>query len=368
MALLLRTWNVFHGNAVPPERPSHLREMIGLATADDPDVLCLQEVPVWAFKSLGAWADMQVVSVRATRPKLGPFPVPAVVGRRLGSPGKGNAILMPKEVTVRQEKQITLNTNPFCEEQAGRLGLTLKDARWWERERRVCHIAKIELPNRHRLLIANLHATSLTSDRRLAEAELLRAVKFVDRQAETEETIIVAGDFNLELSVSPTLQELTTRVDERYSPAGPGTNHILVRGRLVRRVLPSELRTWTDQERTVNGRLLSDSAPVELVVPDPPPPQIAESAPVQAEPAEPRLPSLAEVERAPALTSPEPLMPAPEPAPPGPAAPEPAPPEPLPGPAAPEPAPPEPLPGPAVPEPGPAAPQPAPPAPANPQP
>ena len=76
--------------------------------------------------------------------------MPAGVGKMLGSPGKGNAILLPNDVTIRQEKQITLNTNPFCEEQAGRLGLTPKHARWWERERRVCHIAKVEFPNRQR--------------------------------------------------------------------------------------------------------------------------------------------------------------------------------------------------------------------------
>src|SRR5262245_33409989 len=278
--MLVRSWNLHLGKTAPDGKGGHLREMVELAVAGDPAIVCLQEVPAWALGSVGQWAGMKAVTVRAMRSKLGPLALPGGLGRTLGSPGKGNAILLPGDAALRQEKQITLNTNPFCEEQAGRLGLTLKDARWWERERRVCHIAKIELPNRHRLLIANLHATSLTTDRRLAEAELLRAVKFVDRQAETEETVILAGDFNLELSVSPTIQELTTRMDERYSPAGPGTNHILVRGRLVRRVLPSELRTWTDQERTANGKLLSDSAPVELVVPDPPPAQPAEAAPV----------------------------------------------------------------------------------------
>src|SRR5262249_57216188 len=97
------------------------------------------------------------------------------IGKAFGSPGKGNAILIPNEVTLRQEKQVTLNTNPFCEEQAARLGLTEKHARWWEKERRVCHIAKVEWPNRQRMLIADIHATS-AGDRRLANAELHRAV------------------------------------------------------------------------------------------------------------------------------------------------------------------------------------------------
>ena len=40
--LLVRSWNVFHGNTRPPGRGSRLQTMIRLATADQPDVLCLQ--------------------------------------------------------------------------------------------------------------------------------------------------------------------------------------------------------------------------------------------------------------------------------------------------------------------------------------
>ena len=44
--------------------------MIELATADDPDVLCVQEVPAWA---LGRFTVGDV----AARPTLGPLPSPA---------------------------------------------------------------------------------------------------------------------------------------------------------------------------------------------------------------------------------------------------------------------------------------------------
>jgi endonuclease/exonuclease/phosphatase family metal-dependent hydrolase len=47
MPLVVRTWNVFHGNTKPPGRRAHLRAMLDLALADDPDILCLQELPVW---------------------------------------------------------------------------------------------------------------------------------------------------------------------------------------------------------------------------------------------------------------------------------------------------------------------------------
>ena len=54
MGLLLRTWNLFHGNTVPPERRAHLEQMVRLATADEPDLVLLQEVPAWALGRLGA--------------------------------------------------------------------------------------------------------------------------------------------------------------------------------------------------------------------------------------------------------------------------------------------------------------------------
>ena len=71
---------------------SFLDEMIELATADDPDVLCVQEVPAWA---LGRFTVGDV----AARPTLGPLPSSARLGRRLTdsttaccaprSPGRG---------------------------------------------------------------------------------------------------------------------------------------------------------------------------------------------------------------------------------------------------------------------------------------
>ena len=134
--------------------------------------------------------------------------MPGGVGEDVGSAGKGNAILLPKDVTIRQEKQITLNTNPFCEEQAGKLGLDAEaGALVGARAARLPGRPRSSCPTGSRLLVANLHATSLTSDRRLAEAELRARLKFIDRQAETEETVIVAGDFNIELVVSPTMLE-----------------------------------------------------------------------------------------------------------------------------------------------------------------
>src|SRR5215468_5593858 len=150
--MLVRAWNLHLGKTADG-RGAHLREMVELATADRPAFVCLQEVPVWAFGVLGGWAGMKAVAVRATKPNLGPVVVPAGTGRALGSGGKGNAILLPLDAKIREEKQITLNTNPFCEDQALNLGYSQKEARWWEKERRVCHLVKLEFPDRARMLI-----------------------------------------------------------------------------------------------------------------------------------------------------------------------------------------------------------------------
>src|SRR5438067_2539976 len=114
--MLVRSWNLFHGNTSPPGRRAYLRGMIDLITADKPAVVCLQEVPAWALQIVGSWAGMNAIGDRTRRG--GPF------GRRLTSlnaglfrssfNGQGNVILLPREWTVREHKTITLNTNPFC--------------------------------------------------------------------------------------------------------------------------------------------------------------------------------------------------------------------------------------------------------------
>src|SRR5215831_15374699 len=70
MGLIVRTWNVFHGNASPPERRAFLREMIELVTHDGPDVVCLQELPVWALRHLEKWSGMQATTAVARQPRL----------------------------------------------------------------------------------------------------------------------------------------------------------------------------------------------------------------------------------------------------------------------------------------------------------
>jgi endonuclease/exonuclease/phosphatase family metal-dependent hydrolase len=269
--VIVRTWNLFHGNTVPPGRRAHLQQMVELITADRPDIVLLQEIPGWALPHVGTWAKMRSSAARAKRPKLGFCPIPAALGRGLTAPhhgvvrsgfaGQGNAILFPSEAKLREEKTITLNTNVFTEERGKQLGLTPKQMVAWERERRVCQLVSYELPNRLRFLVANLHASHIP-DLRLADAELRRAVNFVIRASELEETLIVGGDFNIKPDVSTTVQELINApIESRWRQAGTGIDQFL-----LRRAIATRVEVWPDERRELKGRLLSDHAPVEIEV------------------------------------------------------------------------------------------------------
>jgi endonuclease/exonuclease/phosphatase family metal-dependent hydrolase len=272
MTVLVRTWNLFHGNTWPRTRKAYLREMIELATADDPGVVCLQEVPAWALKKVGPWAGMESVWMRTRRTSLGPLPVPGEVARRLTAldagffrsafDGQGNVILFPNGATVRETKGVTLNTNPFVEEQGRKLGLPLKVVRAWEHERRVCHLVKFELPDRRRVLVANLHATSYENDTRLPDAELQRAARFVDRASDVDELTVMAGDFNVTLDASLTMQDMLAAPPEsRWLQTGGRIDHIMVRNGTI-----ASARAWPDAEREYAGRVLSDHAPVDAML------------------------------------------------------------------------------------------------------
>ena len=183
---------------------------------------------------------------------------------RSGFAGQGtSAIFFPKDAEVREYKTITLNTNVFCEERGARFGLTQKEMVWWERERRVCQVLQYEFADRSRMLVANLHATHQPKDLRLADAELRRAVNFVIKCSELEESLIVAGDFNITTDRSEIIQELLTAPREaRWNAATTGIDNVLLR----RAVRAASVRLWTDEERTYKKRILSDHAPLEVVV------------------------------------------------------------------------------------------------------
>ena len=267
--LLVRSWNVFHGNAVPAERRAFLAEMLRLATADDPDVLCLQELPVWSLARLGEWSGMRVFAAVARPPRIGPLPSTAALGRRLTDlnagrfrsafSGQANATLVAPRHRAVAAGEIVLNAASFRSAQARWLELGTVARLAWAKERRVCHAARVALADGRPALVANFHATG-SPDKRIPDAEVLRAAAFAHAVARPDELCVLAGDFNVAPRVSRTLHDL--RQEEwGFSEPAAGIDHVLVRGGTVR-----PARTWAPRERLVDGRLLSDHAPVEVRV------------------------------------------------------------------------------------------------------
>jgi len=268
--VLVRSWNLFHGNTTPPARGAHLEDMLRLAVADGPGVLCVQEVPVWALGRLGGWTGMREVDALAARPVLGPLPIPADVGRALTAAnhgifrsafsGQANAILLSPSLRVLEERTIVLNPKRFRDAQARWLGLDWLASLAWGKERRVCQAVRFELGDGRTMLVANMHCTSYPPDQRLPDAELLRAATFADAVAAPDDVVVLAGDLNTSYLRSRTLHDLCS-LEWGFSQAGPSIDHILVRGADV-----TPVHRWPDARREHEGRLLSDHAPVEVEI------------------------------------------------------------------------------------------------------
>jgi endonuclease/exonuclease/phosphatase family metal-dependent hydrolase len=259
VAILVRSWNVFHGRTDPPGRRAYLEQAIGLATRDDPDVLCLQELPLWSLGRLEAWSGMAASSAR-TRHRLGSLgrrPTDLHHGRfRSSLTGQVNAVLVARRHAVTDRRTLVLNDRLFVAREARRLGLGFQVALAWTAERRVCQALRIRQESGSSLVLVHVHLTHLR-ERRCAEAELRRAVRFGEELAAADEPLVVAGDLNLTAD-SPAMMELT---EAGFSPAGPAIDHVLVRG-----ASSTALTMWPVERRTVDGRVLSDHPAVELAV------------------------------------------------------------------------------------------------------
>src|SRR3954447_944360 len=103
--------------------------MVQLATADRPDVLCLQEVPVWALQRLEAWSGMRSFGAVAARPllrsaELGPVITELHRGLfRSAVAGHANAILGRPELEPRDRSSIVLTPPGFRRRIGRELGL-----------------------------------------------------------------------------------------------------------------------------------------------------------------------------------------------------------------------------------------------------
>jgi endonuclease/exonuclease/phosphatase family metal-dependent hydrolase len=268
LAVVVRSWNVFHGNTVPLRRGDALERMVRLVSDDRPHVVCLQEVPVWALDHLAEWSGMAALGDVAQQPSVGPVPTTARVGRALTSlhhglfrsafTGQANAVLLGPDVRVLDRRVLTLNARDFRTAQSRWLGLSTFARLAWAKERRIAQVLRLVLPDGRTLLLGHLHATFYRPDERLPDAEVLRAAVFTDAAAEPGDICVLAGDFNLRAERSASLAELRAW---GFSLPGPGVDHVLVRGGE-----PSPLEVWAAERRTVDGLVLSDHAPVEVAI------------------------------------------------------------------------------------------------------
>jgi endonuclease/exonuclease/phosphatase family metal-dependent hydrolase len=259
VSLLVRTWNLFHGNASPPERAGHLEEMVRLATEDGPDIVCLQEVPVWALGRLGEWSGMLAFGAVAARSRISGELGRAITELNSGFfrsafSGQANAILLAPPLRALGEESIVLNPRGFRRRTGLELGLEARLRLKWGKERRVCHAVRTA-----GLTIANLHGSSVP-DWRVPNAELLRAAVFADTVAEPGDVLVLAGDFNVIREHSTTLEQLAS-ADWGFTKPISWIDQVLVRG------APSgHAHRWPDARRCIDGKLLSDHAPVEVTI------------------------------------------------------------------------------------------------------
>jgi endonuclease/exonuclease/phosphatase family metal-dependent hydrolase len=234
--LLVRTWNLFHGNADPPERRDFLEQMVRLVSEDGPEVACLQEVPVWALERLGGWSGMTAVGAVAARPRLGSARLGGAITSlhhgllRSALTGQANAILVAPRLRVGEQRSLVIS-------------------RRGEGERRVCQAVRLAGAG----LVANFHATS-----RHAAEQVVRAAAFADGLALPDEPVVLCGDTNLRPGDGAVYDELRSWC---FSEPAVGIDQILVRG-----VAATAPFVWPEERRRVDGRLLSDHAPVEVQV------------------------------------------------------------------------------------------------------
>jgi endonuclease/exonuclease/phosphatase family metal-dependent hydrolase len=238
MKLLVRSWNLYHGRTHPQSDTLRLEQMVRLVTADAPDVVALQEVPLWAVKRLDDWSGMSASWAMTMPAVLGPLArrMTDTDPKRFRSSltGQANALLVNPHFELIRHRRAVLNP-----------GLSRKD--WLLRggQRRVCHSVEVKARG-ERIVLANLHASN-NPDRKLVAAEIERAAAFL---AEAPRCLLF-GDFNVDRYPVPGFTEPIAGIDQ-----------ILARGLELER----GPEAWPEERRRVNGSVLSDHAPVEAVV------------------------------------------------------------------------------------------------------
>jgi endonuclease/exonuclease/phosphatase family metal-dependent hydrolase len=261
VSLQIRTWNIAHGRDVPPDRGHrHLRrklldEMAALVVEQSPDIILLQEVPVWAGSLLREATGMGVTLAPAYGAHV-PFlhlPLPLALGAAVGRAlpdlvrtqieGQANAVLYGPDLLLVSARRVQLNAHHRL-----------------RGEPRSAQLVRL----RHRsagreLALANVHAD--WGDNR---HQLERAGFVLERFARGA-PMVLGGDLNAGPR-SASLRALAARGWNGES-VDPGIDRILVQGLRMERPAVR----WPPERRdlVLNGGppiRLSDHDPVDAVV------------------------------------------------------------------------------------------------------
>jgi endonuclease/exonuclease/phosphatase family metal-dependent hydrolase len=259
-SLLIRTWNIAHGRDVPPgaehghRRRKLLREMAEVMTQDGPDLVLLQEVPVWAADLLREHTGMGVTLAPTYGAHI-PFvhvPLPLALGAAVGRAlpdlvrtqveGQAQAVLYGPALLLVSARRVQLNERTRL-----------------RGEPRIAQLARL----RHRragreLAVANVHAD------RGGDEQLEKAGFMLERFARGA-PMVLGGDLNAGLE-SAGVHALRARGWLEES-GEVDIDHLLVRGLDVEwsatRWLPERRDVRQNGSRPVR---LSDHDPVDAVV------------------------------------------------------------------------------------------------------
>jgi endonuclease/exonuclease/phosphatase family metal-dependent hydrolase len=217
--MILLTWNLFHGRAVPERRHALLGEFAGRLAAWDWDVALLQEVLPWWPPQLGRAAGASARTALTSRNQLLCLRRGVAVRRpdliKSGA-GGANAILVRRAAIV-EHRRVTLRRWP---------------------ERRVMHAVRLSSGP----WVANLHAMAHVEAR--AQADVDVAVRALGEWT-GDAPVVLGGDFNLRHVEVPGFAHV----------AGHWVDHLLLRG----------LHAASRPDRPDRGEL-SDHQPLRIAV------------------------------------------------------------------------------------------------------
>jgi len=199
--MLVLTWNLFHGRAVPPCGRSLQEQFAALIAGWEWDVALLLEVPPWWPAALAAAAGAEQRTALTSRNAA--LPLRRALAQRWSDAMKSNgggANALLARAAITEYRAIRLRTWP---------------------ERRVAQLVRLE----DRTCVANFHASTRVA---LAEAELRRlweqALAFA-----RDAPLVLGGDLNLRSPSAPRddIRAVATRdVDHLFAaglrPLGPG--------------------------------------------------------------------------------------------------------------------------------------------------